>query len=420
MSHSGLAPFKSRNVLLYITGDLSFFLSFWLIYINVAWLVYGLTKSSLSLGVLGAMFYLPPLLLMSLSGVLADRILRHNAIVIAQASILLPVMIFAWLSYRHELSYRAILILSFIFSSGYSFYFPFGNAYLQDLIEDKAHTHRIMGFINTNTRTSQFVSSALNSLIHLAASFSAVFLVACVFNIIAVIAFFKINKKETVIEKQQQHFLLDLKEGFGYVFNSFVFWPIILLAITVNVFVCTYQFQLPVFVGKYLNGSIHAMSYLYTIGGAGGILGGVYLSIRKYSKHLMRFTALALLCTGIALALFALSRNLLLSMALSFIIDGGYVLVMAGTSATLMILVNDAKRGRAMGIYYMLSVGLIPFGNIAVGALAAWLTAPVAIVSVGSLCVIAAIWYLIQLPKFRQMVQPIYHEKKMTGFQQPI
>src|SRR3989338_1222843 len=415
-----LEPLKPRNVRLFFAADLSYYLSFWLIYINLAWVVYALTNSSFDLGVLGAIFYLPMFLITPFSGIIADRFDRRLILICCQAAIFIPVLLLSSLNYWHALSYGLVLILTFLYSSCSAVLYPAYSAYIQDIVENKADTPRVIGILSTNTRTSQFISGGLNALIHLVASFTAAFFSALFFNFIALICLFKIRKPfvkpPAVSHKPWQ----DLSAGFRYIFNFKPFWSVVLVVAAVNIFVGTYQFQLPVFAADYLGGNIHILSYIYGVGGIGGILAGIYMGIRKHSKHLMKLTAIALAISGAGLFLFANSSNVIFSLIMSFVIDATYIIVLAGGSATLLTLVADEMRGRAMGIFGMTFVGLLPLGQLIIGALAEVFNARTAISIVGLICIVIAIWYLFNIKILRTMVQFIYQEKNILDVEQPI
>jgi hypothetical protein len=70
--------------------------------------------------------------------------------------------------------------------------------------------------------------------------------------------------------------------------------------------------------------------------------------------------------------------------------------------------VDDDKRGRVMSFYTISFVGLGPFGSLLVGALAARLGAPTAVLVNGLGCLAAAAVFWMWLPRFLRLVQPAF------------
>ena len=87
---------------------------------------------------------------------------------------------------------------------------------------------------------------------------------------------------------------------------------------------------------------------------------------------------------GVALALFASSRTFPLSLALVALAGCAMIFNNALTNTLLQTLVPDELRGRVMGFYSFVFVGLAPLGALQAGALAEHFGAPWA-VAVGGL-----------------------------------
>jgi sugar phosphate permease len=73
---------------------------------------------------------------------------------------------------------------------------------------------------------------------------------------------------------------------------------------------------------------------------------------------------------GIALATFAVSRFLPLSMAALALVGTFQVTFYSTTNTLIQVLVPAHLRGRVLSLYLLTSIGLIPVGNIVGGAIA--------------------------------------------------
>jgi sugar phosphate permease len=117
-------------------------------------------------------------------------------------------------------------------------------------------------------------------------------------------------------------------------------------------------------------------------------------------KGLLLFGSLVAL--GATLVLFSQSRSFALILAV-LVVAGALQMNNNTTKQTMVQLTTpDELRGRVMGIY-MLNQGLLPFGSLLAGALAATWSAPLAVTLMGgSVCVLAVIAFL-RLPSMRTL-----------------
>ena len=90
---------------------------------------------------------------------------------------------------------------------------------------------------------------------------------------------------------------------------------------------------------------------------------------------------------------------------------------MASTNTLVQTVIDDNMRGRVMAFYVMSFTGTMPFGSLLAGWAserldkAGYFGAGVVLVAVGSLCLIAGLIFLRQMPKLRSLIRPTYLEK---------
>ena len=87
------------------------------------------------------------------------------------------------------------------------------------------------------------------------------------------------------------------------------------------------------------------------------------------------------------------------------------ITIMASSNTVLQTIVPDAMRGRVMSFYVLSFAGIAPLGSLSVGSLAEKF-GPVPVVFVGG-CItfLGAIIFMMNLPRIRKLVRPIYIEK---------
>ncbi len=81
---------------------------------------------------------------------------------------------------------------------------------------------------------------------------------------------------------------------------------------------------------------------------------------------------------------------------------------MAPSNTILQTIVDDEKRGRVMSFYAMAFLGMVPFGSLLTGSLAARFGAPAAVMFNGVVCLAGSFVFARRLPAIRKIVRPIY------------
>jgi MFS family permease len=104
--------------------------------------------------------------------------------------------------------------------------------------------------------------------------------------------------------------------------------------------------------------------------GAGAILGTLNLAQRKGAKGLPNVILSSAATLAAALALFAWSPSYWLSLALMPVIGLSVMRHSASANTVIQMSIPDQYRGRVMGLYSMMVIGMTPIGSLLSGALA--------------------------------------------------
>jgi MFS family permease len=80
---------------------------------------------------------------------------------------------------------------------------------------------------------------------------------------------------------------------------------------------------------------------------------------------------------------------------------------MAARNTALQMMVPDHLRGRIMSLYSMMFLGVVPFGALLAGALAAGIGAPATIALGGAVCVVVSLFFGLRLPYLRAAAQEL-------------
>jgi MFS family permease len=144
--------------------------------------------------------------------------------------------------------------------------------------------------------------------------------------------------------------------------------------------------------------------------GVGALIAALIMAARSSILGLGRRIGLAALLFGGGIFVFALSRNLALSVVMLLVTGFAMMTHMASSNTILQTIADPSKRGRVMSYYTMAFMGMTPFGSLFGGAIASRFGAPRALAISGLICVAAAGAYFFFLPSIRRALRPIYIE----------
>ena len=181
---------------------------------------------------------------------------------------------------------------------------------------------------------------------------------------------------------------------------------ILLLVAFVSIFGLPYIVLMPVFASEVLKGGPDTLGILVGAVGIGALAGAFSLALRRRLEGLGRIPALSAGAFGIALMLFSLSRNLIISAASLALVGFSLLLQMSSSNTLVQTIVPDRFRGRMMSFYSMSLMGMAPFGSLLAGTVAARIGAPETVALGGGLCLAAAILFYFRLPGLRFEAAP--------------
>jgi predicted MFS family arabinose efflux permease len=160
-----------------------------------------------------------------------------------------------------------------------------------------------------------------------------------------------------------------------------------------------YVVLLPIFADGILHGGPRALGLLYTGSGLGAVLSSVVLAGRKGHEGLERVAWVGAAATGIALACFAFSHVLWLSLVLIVPVGMAMVAHMTSNNTLVQMLIPSEMRGRVMALHAMVFTAAMPVGALLEGLLAHRIGAPLTVALGGAGCVAGALYFAARFPK---------------------
>lgn len=402
---------RHRNYRLFFGGQSISLIGTWMQQVALSWLVYRLTNSPLLLGLVGFTSQVPASIFAPLAGVIADRYNRQRLLLLTQICAMLQASLLAILVLTQHINVVSIIFLSACLGLINAFDIPIRQSFTVEMIEQKEDLGNAIALNSSMVNLAKLIGpSAAGILIPLLGE-GTCFLLNAISYLAVIAALAAMHVQPRKIKTTHLPIGRELKEGFRYAFSSIPIRAILVLLALVSLTGGVIQTLLPVFAKTVFLGGSRTLGFLVAASGLGALIGALYLASRKSVIGLGRLIAFTATLFGLCLIAFAYSTLIWIS-TLLMIISGFAVMVeMAASNTILQTIVEEDKRGRVMSLFTVAFIGMAPIGSLLAGFLAVKINVTNTLCLGGTVCVMAALTFLQQLPEIRAHVRPIYAQK---------
>ncbi len=427
-----LRAFRNRNYRLYFGGQIVSLIGTFLTQVATIWLVYRLSgKSALMLGVVGFSGQIPMFLLAPFAGVWVDRWNRRRLLIITQTAAMLQSFALAALCFSPWLSVGGIIALSIVQGLINAFDVPGRQAFLVEMVESRDDLANAIALNSTMVHAARLIGPAAAGILIAYIGEKWCFMIDGFTYIGVIAAFVAMRVQPTPPRKIATSIMHDLKEGLHYVVHSVPIRSLLILMALISLTgMPAFSVLMPIF-GDALSHTVslpfhlalnvndagaQTLGFLMGASGVGAFFGAIFLASRRTVVGLGKIIAIATATFGLSILAFSFSRHFWISVPFVMLAGAGMITIFASCNTLLQTLVDDDKRGRVMSFFTMSFIGMIPWGNLAAGALAARLGggvhgASLTLFIAGALVFAIAARFAMKLPALRRIVRPIYVQK---------
>jgi MFS family permease len=388
MRHT-LRSLRHRNFRLFYLGQLVSLSGTWMQSLAQAWLLYRLTQSGLMLGLAGAALMLPSLVLGLYGGVLADRFSRRHLLLGAQALAMLQALALAVLTLGGWVQPWHILTLALLLGMVQAFELPARHSFVAQLVP-RADLANAIALNASLFHASRLVGPAIAGVLVALIGEGWVFLINAVTFIAVLGSLLAIRLPQAPEEHAPS--ARGLRAGLSYARHHAPIRAALSMVAAVSLLGSSAAVLMPVFAVEVFGVGAGRLGALMGAIGAGALIGAFVLAGRRDQEGLERVIAVAGIGTGLALLLFALTPVFGLALVLLAGIGFCMTSVMASSNTFIQLAVPDGLRGRVMSLFSIALHGMVPLGNLAVGAVADLAGAAWAVAVNGLLLMLAAAW----------------------------
>ncbi len=389
---------RHRNFRLFLAGQFLSLCGTWIQQVAHGWLVLELTDSAFAVGLVTTLGSLPILLFTLYGGVVADRVDRHRFLVLLQSLMLLEALGLGTLVALDRITVEWVMALAIAFGLLAAFEVPVRQAFTADMVgrED------LMNAIALNSSAfnlARVVGPSIAGIVIAGAGIATCFFVNAVSYLAVLAGLLKMDLGPMPPPAEHRDARSALREGFAYVLGNR--WPraLALLIAGFSIFGFPFMTMAPVLARDVLGVGAAGYAALIASIGLGAATAALFVAGWGTRFRKGRMLAWTSVLFGVTLTTAAIAHNFAASLIL--FTAAGWTMAANGILANTLLQIHapDHLRGRVMGVYSFLVLGLAPLGSLQAG----WVSEHVGVewsIGLGGLvCVAIAAWTMWSLAR---------------------
>lgn len=413
-THS-FSPLKNRNLRIYLGGQAVSLLGTWMQVAAQGWVIWELTRSESSLGIVAMMNGIPLFVLAPWAGVVAERYNRRSILLITQAIAMVLAFVLAILIQTGMVQSWHIYLCSLILGIISALDFPAQQAFLGDLSGmgqvRQAVTLNIMA-LQVGRMLGPFFAGVLIERLGNASSF---WINGFSFFVV-LLSIFMVRSNQTPHTGGTSRG--QFRETLNFIRTQPRMIDLLFFAGLVTFFGFPIFNILPSVADHVLHGDAGTFGLLSAASGAGALISTVFLlPLSQAAKRIGLIVSGSAIWMGAFFFLLSQSTWLWLSMTAIFLISLGFPLILTTGLGVMQIMSPGNMRARIISLFTMLTFGLQPFSSLIVGGSAEYLGTQNIIMAAALALVLGAALMLFLRDGLRQWelkpaVEPILTEKE--------
>ena len=397
----GFGALSHRNFRLFFIGQGISLVGTWMQNIGEGWLILTLTNSPFYVGLTSALSSLGVLLFSLYAGVIADRTDKRRFIILMQVAFMLEAFAVSILVWTGVVQVWQVLLLATLLGIASAFDIPMRQSFVVEMV-GKDDLMNAIALNSSLFNGARVIGPAIAGLL-----IGAVGIAWCYFlngvSYLAVIAgLLMMRLPPRTKPAQTTSAWAGFREVLTYLRNDRRLRVLMVLTAILSVFGFPYISMMPVFARDVLHRGAEGYGVLLSAIGIGAVIGA--LAIALYSARIRARGRLMLIggtAFGILLMLFAASRSLGLSIALLGLAGCAMIVNNALTNTLLQTAAPDHLRGRIMGFYSFVFVGMAPLGAFLFGVVAEHVGVPVTLAGGGAIVAVTVMIVGLTVPTIR-------------------
>ena len=325
--------------------------------------------AALDLGILGGARAIPVLLLSPAAGVVADHLPRRRILMATNVTMAVAALLLAILAGAHRLDMVGLVLISALNSAANAFDSPTRQSWVP-LLVGRQYVGNAVGLNSVAFNAPAVIGPAFAGILIVWVGVAGCFYVNAVLTLAVVVAVAMMAPAPPTV-KHREPMLQAMRQGIVFLIGHPILRWIVLTFFVTAVFARPYSQLIPAFTENVLHAGARGLGLAVSaigVGGFGGALVTAYFAQRGRRSRLWLVAGLTM-SAGIAALGFVPSLSVALPVLT--LIGIGTMALLGATNTLIQVLAPDDLRGRALSVYTMIAIGVVPAGSLVDGAIAA-------------------------------------------------
>jgi MFS family permease len=399
-----LDAFRFRDFRLLWGGLLVSNLGTWMQFTALGYYVAALAPNaavgSFDIGLIGASRALPVLLLSPFAGVVADRYPRRRVLLLTNsATALLALLLFVLIA-THHAPLWTLMITSGLQAATQSFDAPARQSWVP-LMVPRQYVGGAIGLNSVAFNAPSVVGAPAAGLLIAAIGVAPCFLVNAIATLAVVVALV-FMKPAPPSSRRRGNVVGAILEGIRFLVAHPVLRWIVLMLVVASLTIRPYNFQLPAYAVHVVHTDARGLGGLMAAAGAGAILGAFFTAATGGERRGIIWLSSGVV-GALGVLLLGLTQAFVPAAAILAVIGLSTLSFIGSSNILLQTLAPDEMRGRALSVYSMILLGLVPLGSLLVGVCATVLELRWTFVVAGAIALASALWVAVAQPQVRSV-----------------
>ncbi|WP_249019948.1 MFS transporter [Conexibacter sp. S30A1] len=352
------------NYRLYVYGQGISLTGTWMQMAAQSWLVIQLTHSATMLGIIVALQTLPVLLLAPYGGLIADRVDKRKATIVAQALMGLQALTLGILTITGNVHVWEIGVLAVVLGINNAFEGPARQSFMLELVGGE-HLRNAVSLNSTMVNMARLVGPAIGGLMIAAVGTGWCFIFNAVSFIAVISSLMRMDKSQLDPVPPTPRTKGQVREGIRYVRGvPRLVIPLMMMGI-VGCFTYEFQVSLPYLAQHGLHAGPAAYGFMTAAMGAGAAVWGLVVATK--GKTGIRTLVLSCIAFGTMMTFATLAPTLAFELVALALVGAASISFMSQANATIQLSAAPEMRGRVMALWFIALQGSTPIGGPIVG-----------------------------------------------------
>jgi MFS family permease len=367
---NAFAALRHRNFQLYFAGQLVSNAGTWMQVIAQGWLVYQIGHSELALGAVGFASAIPSLVATPWGGVVVDRVPKRTLLILTQTGAMLLAFVLAALVFSGLVQQWHIILLAAGLGLVNAFDSPGRQAFVVEMVgrEDLPNAIALNSLMFNSARV---VGPALGGLLLAVVGAGWCFTINGISYLAVIWSLWAMELHPQGVKVTAESPWKQFVSGIHHAAEQVELGGLILISLIFSIFAISYIPLLPAFVQVVLKQGAAAYGWVTAAFGIGAVVGAVIIARRPRPGWRGNWLFVANILFPIMLSFFVFNTSFPISLVLEVGMGAAFMIEYTMINTLLQTRVEDAMRGRILGLYTITFLGFAPFGNLALGALSA-------------------------------------------------